>query len=97
MDNRIKKYPEDILLAICEIDIFFETPPKQYEAFCNNLLLRRAVARNIEIIGETTNRILKNDNTVSITNARKIVDTRNKEVKYGFMNNLLPIFMPNSE
>jgi hypothetical protein len=32
MDNRIKKYLEDILLAICEIDIFFETLPKQYES-----------------------------------------------------------------
>jgi uncharacterized protein with HEPN domain len=57
----------------------------------------KAFERNIEIIGEAMNRILKSDNTVSITNAQKIVDTRNKEVKYGFMNNLLPIFMSNSE
>lgn len=77
MDDRIKKHLEDILIAIDEIDIFFETLPKQYDVFCNNLLLKRAIERNIEIIGEAMNRVLKSDNTVFITNARKIVDTRN--------------------
>ncbi len=33
--------------------------------------------RNIEIIGEAINRILKVDGSIAITNARKIVDTRN--------------------
>jgi len=77
MDDRVKKYLEDILIAIEEIDIFFETLPKRYDVFANSLLLRRGVERNIEIIGEAMNRILKTDSTISITNARKIVDTRN--------------------
>ena len=77
MDERINKHLEDILIAIDEIDIFFETIPRRYDIFINNLLLRRAVERNIEIIGEAMNRILKSDNPVIITNARKIVDTRN--------------------
>ena len=77
MDEKVKKYLEDILIAINEIDIFFETLPKRYDEFCNNLLLRRGIERNIEIIGEAMNHILKNYGTISITNARKIVDTRN--------------------
>jgi len=77
MDDFIKKHLEDILIAIDEIDIFFETLPKRYDIFVNSLLLRRGVERNIEIIGEAMNRILKADNTILITNARKIVDTRN--------------------
>ena len=77
MDDRTNKWLEDILIAINEIDVFFETLPKQYDVFVNNLLLRRGIERNIEIIGEAVSRILKNDDTVSITNARKIVDTRN--------------------
>jgi uncharacterized protein with HEPN domain len=77
MDDKIKKYLEDILIAIDEIDVFFETLPKKYDVFANNLLLRRGVERNIGIIGEAMSRILKTDNTISITNARKIVDTRN--------------------
>ena len=77
MNDRVKKSLEDILIAIEEIDIFFETQPKKYDAFVNSLLLRRGVERNIEIIGEAVSRVLKNDSAVSITNARKIVDTRN--------------------
>jgi len=77
MDNRVEKYLEDILIAIDEIDVFFEKLPKQYDEFCNNLLLRRGIERNIEIIGEAMSRILKSDSTLPITNARKIVDTRN--------------------
>lgn len=34
--------------------------------------------RNNEIIGEALNRILKSDETIIITNSRKIVDTRNR-------------------
>jgi uncharacterized protein with HEPN domain len=77
MEDSVKKHLEDILIAIEEIDVFFEKLPKRFDEFVSNLLLRRAVERNIEIIGEAMNRILKADNTISITNARKIVDTRN--------------------
>ena len=77
MDDKIKKYLEDILTAIDEIDTFFEKFPRKYDEFVDNFLIRRAVERNIEIIGEAMNRILKSDSTIAITNARKIVDTRN--------------------
>lgn len=39
---------------------------------------KRAVERNIEIIGEATNRILKKNTSILITNAKKIVDVRNR-------------------
>ena len=42
-----------------------------------DLCLRRAVERNIEVIGEAMNRILKSGAEVQITNSRKIVDARN--------------------
>ena len=77
MDNRTKKWLEDIVIAIDEIDIFFEKLPRRYETFVDNLLLRRGIERNIEIIGEAMSRILKAEPEISITNSRKIVDTRN--------------------
>ena len=40
-------------------------------------MLRRAVEREIEIIGEAMSKILKLDPDCPIKNARKIVDTRN--------------------
>ena len=40
-------------------------------------MLRRGIEREIEIIGEATNRILKLEENIEIRNARQIVDTRN--------------------
>ena len=63
--------------TIEEIESFFGSEPKLYDDFYSNLCLRRAVERNIEIIGEAMNRILKADKDIAITNSRKIVDARN--------------------
>jgi uncharacterized protein with HEPN domain len=43
-----------------------------------DLKTRKAVERNIEIIGEAINRILKEDPNIAISDSRKIVDTRNR-------------------
>lgn len=59
MDDSIKKHLQDILTAIEEIESFFGDKPKLYDDFYSNLCLRRAVERNIEIIGEAMNRILR--------------------------------------
>lgn len=77
MDNKIYKYLEDIIIAIDEINLFMVERPKRYDTFCTDLCFRRAVERNIEILGEAINRILKEYPNINITNARKIVDTRN--------------------
>lgn len=77
MDNFIKKHLQDIATAIDEIESFFDDQPKLFENFCKDLRLRRAIERNIEIIGEAMNRILKTSPTIAITNSRKIVDARN--------------------
>lgn len=77
MDDSIKKHLQDILTAIEEIESFFDGRTKLYDDFYSNLCLRRAVERNIEIIGEAMNRILKTEKDIAITNSRKIVDARN--------------------
>lgn len=77
MDDLIKKHLQDILTATQEIESFFGDKPKLFEDFYCNLCLRRAIERNIEIIGEAMNRILKTDRNIAITNSRKIVDARN--------------------
>ncbi|MDE5983156.1 MAG: DUF86 domain-containing protein [Duncaniella sp.] len=77
MDKDPKKYLEDILVAIEEINSFVGQYPRRYDVFCNTPMLVRAVQMNIAIIGEAMNRILKINECISITNARKIVNTRN--------------------
>lgn len=77
MERTINKTLEDILSAILEVDSFFETRPMRYDVYLSDVCLRRAVERNITIIGEAMNRLLKLDPTIEITSARRIVDTRN--------------------
>lgn len=52
MDERILKWLYDIKLCIDEIDSFFEGEEKDFFRYKNNLMLKRAVERNLEIIGE---------------------------------------------
>ena len=79
MDNDIKTWLYDILNAINEIECFFdENKTMEFIKYQNDLRTKRAVERNIEIIGEALSRILKQDETIIISNSRKIVDTRNR-------------------
>lgn len=78
MDNDIKAWLYDILNAITEIEGFFNDRSKDFVNYQNDLRTKRAVERNIEIIGEAINRILKHDKPIDITNSRKIVDARNR-------------------
>jgi uncharacterized protein with HEPN domain len=78
MDIEIKTWLYDILNAIIEINTFFEDQNRDFAAYKNDSKTKRAVERNIEIIGEATNRILQKDDTIELSNSRKIVDTRNR-------------------
>lgn len=78
MDNNIKTWLFDILSSINEIESYYIETPKSFEFYQNDLRTKRAVERNIEIIGEAMSRILKHDDTIEISNSRKIVDVRNR-------------------
>ncbi|OPZ25501.1 MAG: hypothetical protein BWZ00_01836 [Bacteroidetes bacterium ADurb.BinA174] len=84
----VNNYLEDIQIAINEIDEFFSDVPKTYEEFLSNLILRRAVERNIQIIGESVGRISVLDESITITNARKYMDA-GKHITHTY-NSLLP-------
>lgn len=80
MDEQIKSWLYDILTAIEETEGFFGDGPKRFADYRADVRTRRAVERNIAIIGEAMNRILKIDPDFTITAARQIVDTRNRVV-----------------
>ena len=77
MNKKIQVWLEDILKSIDEI---FEFLPEQknFSNYRDNLLIKKAVERNLEIIGEAVSRILKEDDTFPLKNARRIIDTRNR-------------------
>ena len=76
MTNEIKKYLHDIITSIEAINEYLGNKRNFFD-FQNNRMLKKAVEREFEIIGEAINRILKIDNNIEITSARKIVDLRN--------------------
>lgn len=78
MDNETKAWLYDILNAINEIESFYIDQKKEFAVYCVDIKTKRAVERNIEIIGEAMNRVLRKDNEVAITNSRKLVDVRNR-------------------
>ena len=78
MDIETKAALYDILSAISEIEGFFIDTRKEFIAFQKDLKTKRAVERNIEIIGEAMNRVLSDDDAIVLSNSRKIVDTRNR-------------------
>lgn len=77
MDRAVLKYLYDIQEAIIKIDAFIGEQ-KEYANYVANSMLQSAVERQIEIIGEAMNNALRIDSELEITNARKIVNTRNR-------------------
>lgn len=82
MDERILKWLYDIKMSIQEIDSFFIENEKDFFKYKNNRMLKRAVERNLEIIGEAVNRIITRDDsfTEKISNAKAIVGLRNQVI-----------------
>jgi len=77
MDERIEKWLYDIKFAVEEVESYFENNAKTFAVFQQNSMLKRAIERNFEIIGEATKRILERNPEIEISNARKIVNLRN--------------------
>jgi uncharacterized protein with HEPN domain len=82
MDKYICTSLYDILNSINEINEYIVNN-RTYEYYCNNKILQRAIERNLEIIGEAMNRILKIDKNIPIQNSKEIIDTRNK-ISHGY-------------
>ncbi len=103
MDERILKWLYDIQIAVNEIEDFMSDAPSDFNEYKQNTMLKRAIERNLEIIGEATNRVIKADNVFKerIVGAEKIVALRNYVIHaydnisdeniWAILNNHLPI------
>ena len=76
MKKETKLYLHDLLKAIAKIENFM-TNNNDFNTYQSNEMLKSAVERQLLVIGEAVNRILKTEPSVPITNARRIVDFRN--------------------
>lgn len=78
MDIEVKSWLFDIHNAILEIEGFIVDIREDFTSYQKDLKTKRAVERNIEIMGEGMARILQKDASIQLSNAHRIVDTRNR-------------------
>lgn len=79
MDNEIKKYLFDIKEAIDSIENYLGDK-RDFNIYLSNKMLRRAIEREFEIIGEAMKRIDNLDTSINISSKRQIVSMRNRVI-----------------
>ena len=79
MSDESNKYLTDKLSSILSIENYIGEK-KNFNIYAANKMLRRAVERELEIIGEAVSKLKKIDAEVQLTNSRKIIDLRNKVI-----------------
>lgn len=79
MDIEIKKFLFDIHESIASIEQYLGDK-RDFNVYMSDKMLRRAIEREFEIIGEAMNRIEKLDSTISISSKRQIISMRNRVI-----------------
>jgi uncharacterized protein with HEPN domain len=79
MNNEIRKFLFDIQESIDSIEKFLGEK-RDFNVYKANKMLRRAIEREFEIIGEAMNRIDQLDSTLMISGKKQIISMRNRVI-----------------
>lgn len=79
MDDKIYKYLLDIKESIESIEEYLGSE-RDFNLYLKNKMLRRAVEREFEIIGEAMNRIDSLSPDISISSKKQIISMRNRVI-----------------
>ena len=79
MDNKVKKYLYDLKESIDSIESYLGEN-RDFNVYMENKMLRRAIEREFEIIGEAMNRIDKIDPNIKISSKSQIISMRNRVI-----------------
>jgi uncharacterized protein with HEPN domain len=79
MDDKIKKFLLDISESIDSIENYLGDK-RDFNIYMSNKMMRRAVEREFEIIGEAMNRIDNLDSTLEISSKKQIISMRNRVI-----------------
>ena len=77
MQPKALKYLLDILSVAQEIELVKTKTNNDFFSFKSDILLQRAVERDLEIIGEAIRKIIELDSSIVITSAKNIMGLRN--------------------
>ncbi|KAA6330263.1 hypothetical protein EZS27_021017 [termite gut metagenome] len=100
MDSNIRERLRDIYESITSIEDYLGAE-RDFDVYMINKMLRRAIERELEIIGEAMNRIDKKVPDIPISSKRQIVGMRNRLIHgyykidnvmiWGVINRHLPV------
>lgn len=89
MNSEIYKYLYDIKESIESIGKYLGEV-HDFDVYLSNKMLRRAVEREFEIIGEAMSKINKIDSTINLASKRQIISMRNRVIHgYDKIDNLI--------
>lgn len=101
MQPKVLKYILDIQSIIQEIEMIKTKTNNNFNSFKSDIILQRAVERDLEIIGEAIRKILDIEPSIKITSAKNIIGLRNiishaydsiePEMIWGIMQNNIPV------
>lgn len=77
MQPKFLKYILDIESVIDEIEMIKKKTQNDFSLFVNNVILQRAIERDLEIIGEAIRKILEIEPNIEISSAKNIIGLRN--------------------
>jgi uncharacterized protein with HEPN domain len=101
MQPKLLKFMLDIQSVIQEIESVKVMTKNDFNSFKSEVILQRAVERDLEIIGEAIRKILEIDPDIKITSAKNIIGLRNiishaydsvePELIWGIIQNNIPL------
>ena len=101
MQPKLLKFLLDIQSVIQEIETVKTKTNNNFNSFKSDILLQRAVERDLEIIGEAIRKIIEIAPDINITSAKNIIGLRNiishaydsvePEMIWGIIQNNIPV------
>jgi uncharacterized protein with HEPN domain len=79
MEIEIKKFLYDIFESLNSIENYLGEK-RDFNIYLNDKMLRRAIEREFEIIGEALNRIDKLNPSIKISSKKQIISVRNRVI-----------------
>ncbi|MCB0802077.1 MAG: DUF86 domain-containing protein [Flavobacteriales bacterium] len=77
MNFRALKYILDIESIIIEIEQILQKTENNFTVYSNDFIIKRALERDLEIIGEAISKLIKLEPQLNLTNYKKIIGLRN--------------------
>lgn len=77
MQPKVLKYLLDIQSVINEIESIKSKTENNFHLFQSDIILQRAIERDLEIVGEAIKKVIELEPIISISHGKKIIGLRN--------------------